>query len=87
MVKKVAKKFKVGQTVYAVLHDNYNNNVLKKVLKTTVTSIATIERDNNTIEVEYYYRDPEGNTSSDFRDYTLYTKSEFKKYLNECFFT
>lgn len=30
MVKKVAKKFKVGQTVYAVLHDNYNNNVLKK---------------------------------------------------------
>lgn len=56
-------------------------------MKTNVTSIATIERDNNAIEVEYYYRDPEGNTSSDFRDYTLYTKSEFKKYLNECFFT
>ena len=77
------RDLKIGQKIFAVM---YNKGVITAI-DTVVTSIVTTERENNKIEVEYYFKDPVHNNNTSFNSYTIYTEDEFKEYLNKHFFT
>ena len=85
----MSRNLKVGQIVYAIYNGSHNNSKYDDnqltVIRTTVTSIHTIETENNKIEVEYYYKDEVNKNNSSFNSYDIYTEDEFKEYLDKCF--